>query len=191
MLMFRRFSVLFLTIFLLSCASKPIINNISEVSKMKLTSSAFNNNGFMPSRYTCDGQNISPPLTVSEVPEDARSLVLIMDDPDIPDFVKEKYGIQIWDHWIVFNIASTIKEISEGQNPAGILGKNTRGSNAYSGPCPPDAEHRYFFKLLALDSKLNLPAGSSKTQIEEAMNGHIIEKAELVGRYNRIKPVIK
>ena len=103
----------------------------------------------MPSRYTCDGQNISPPLTVSEVPEDARSLVLIMDDPDIPDFVKEKYGIQIWDHWIVFNIASTIKEISEGQNPAGILGKNTRGSNAYSGPCPPDAEHRYFFKLLA------------------------------------------
>ncbi|MBS3140405.1 YbhB/YbcL family Raf kinase inhibitor-like protein, partial [Candidatus Woesearchaeota archaeon] len=151
---------------------------------MKLTSSAFNNNGFMPSRYTCDGQNISPPLTVSEVPEDARSLVLIMDDPDIPDFVKEKYGIQIWDHWIVFNIASTIKEISEGQNPAGILGKNTRGSNAYSGPCPPDAEHRYFFKLLALDSKLNLPAGSSKTQIEEAMNGHIIEKAELVGRYN-------
>ena len=145
----------------------------------------------MPSRYTCDGQNISPPLTVSEVPEDARSLVLIMDDPDIPDFVKEKYGIQIWDHWIVFNIASTIKESSEGQNPAGILGKNTRGSNAYSGPCPPDAEHRYFFKLLALDSKLNLPAGSSKTQIEEAMNGHIIEKAELVGRYNRIKPVIK
>ena len=153
---------------------------------MKLTSSAFKDGGKIPSKYTCDGSNISPPLEISDVPKNAKSLVLIMDDPDIPSFVKEKFKIEMWDHWIVFNILPGTKEIPEGKNPKGVLGKNTGGKLAYGSPCPPDREHRYFFKLYALDSELNLPAGSTKTQIEQAMQGHILAQATLIGKYKRI-----
>ncbi len=156
-----------------------------EVSLMKLTSSAFEHNGKIPAKYTCDSENISPPLKIENVPAHAKSLVLIMDDPDIPDFVKQKYNIQVWEHWIVFNIPPTTTGIPEGKNPAGILGKNTGGKNAYGGPCPPDREHRYFLTLYALDITLDLPAGVSKKQVEEAMQKHILEKAELVGKYEK------
>lgn len=152
---------------------------------MKLTCSAFAHNGKIPSKYTCDGANINPPLTIEDVPAGAESLVLLMDDPDIPDFVKQKYGILVWDHWTIFNIPPTTTEIAEGQTPAGVQGKNTGGKNAYGGPCPPDREHRYFFKLYALDTTLNLPAGASKAEVEKAMEGHIVAEAELVGRYER------
>jgi hypothetical protein len=153
---------------------------------MKLTSSAFKDGGKIPSKYTCDGQNISPPLEISDVPKNAKSLVLIMDDPDIPDFVKERAGIDVWEHWIVFNIPAETKEIPEGRNPNGVLGKNTGGKLAYGSPCPPDREHRYFFKLYALDSELKLPAGTTKAQIEKAMQGHILAQATLIGKYERI-----
>lgn len=153
---------------------------------MKLTSSAFPNNGKIPSKYTCDGDNINPPLSISEVPAAAKSLVLIMDDPDIPDFVKQKFGIKVWDHWIVFNLPPETQEIVEGKNPPGVLGKNTGGKNAYGGPCPPDQEHRYFLKLYALDTTLKLNEGVTKAEVEKAMLGHILAKAELVGRYERI-----
>ena len=152
---------------------------------MKLASSAFEPNGKIPSRYTCDGENINPPLTIEKVPAKAQSLVLIMDDPDIPEFVKKKYHIKVWDHWIVFNIPPTTKVIPEAQNLPGMLGKNTGGKKAYGGPCPPDREHRYFFKLYALDTKLNLPEGVTKRQVEEAIAGHILAQAELIGRYQR------
>ena len=154
---------------------------------MKLTSSAFTEGGKIPSKYTCDGANINPPLSISDVPAKAKSLVLIMDDPDIPEFVKQKFGIQVWDHWTVFNIPSGTKEIAEGKNPPGVLGKNTGGKNAYGGPCPPDKEHRYFFKLYALDTELGLPEGSTKAEVEAAMKGYIIARAELMGRYERVK----
>ncbi len=153
---------------------------------MKLTSSVFEHNGKIPSKYTCDGDNVSPPLEISEVPAEAKSLVLIMDDPDIPDFAKEKFKIQVWDHWVVFNIPVDTKIIPEAENPKGILGRNTRGVNAYGGPCPPDKEHRYFFRLYALDIMLNLGEGVSKSDVLSAIEGHILDKAELIGTYERI-----
>lgn len=154
---------------------------------MKLTSPAFPHNGKIPGKYTCDGANVNPPLTIEGVPPAAQSLVLIMDDPDLPQFVKEKYDLQVWDHWLVWNIPPTTKEILENQNPPGLLGKNTGGKNAYGGPCPPDREHRYFFKLSALDTMLNLPEGSTKAQVGKAMMGQVLAQAELVGRYERVK----
>ncbi len=152
---------------------------------MQLTSTAFEHAGKIPGKYTCDEDNTNPPLVIGGVPANAKSLALIMDDPDIPNFVKERNNIEVWDHWIVFNIPPDTKELAEGQRPPGIQGKNTGGKNAYSGPCPPDREHRYFFKLYALDTMLNLPEGISKKQVEEAMQGHIIAQVELMGRYER------
>ncbi len=153
---------------------------------MKLTSSVFENNGCIPDKYTCDGQDVNPPLKIENAPVLAKSLVLIMDDPDIPDFVREKFKIQVWDHWVVFNIDTNVREIGEGQAP-GTKGKNTGHRLGYTGPCPPEREHRYFFKLYALDTLLQLKEGSTKAQVEEAMQGHIITKAELIGRYERKK----
>jgi Raf kinase inhibitor-like YbhB/YbcL family protein len=152
---------------------------------MKLTSPAFEHNQKIPSKYTCDGDNVSPPLKIEEVPEGAKSLVLIMDDPDIPDFVAQKIGKNVWDHWVVFNINPQTSEIMEGQNPEGILGKNTGGENKYMGPCPPDKQHRYFFKLYALSEMLSLQEGATKEQVEEAMQNKILEKTEMVGLYER------
>ena len=150
---------------------------------MKLTSSAFKNNGKIPSKYTCDGKNINPNLEIAEVPEEAVSLVLIMDDPDVPNSIRPD---GMWDHWIVFNIPPDTKEINEDSQPQGINGKGTGGKLSYGGPCPPDKEHRYFFKLYALDIKLNIPEGSSKKEVENAMKDHIIAEAVLVGKYKRI-----
>lgn len=149
---------------------------------MKLSSPQFEDQGLIPSKYTCDGENINPPLTIEEVPEKAQSLVLLMDDPDVPTSIRPD---GMWDHWVVFNIPPSTSEILEGQNPEGILGANTRGEQKYGGPCPPDREHRYFFKLYALDTMLKLAAGSSKSEVEEAIKDHVIEKVELMGRYDR------
>jgi len=157
-----------------------------KIFDMKLTSNIFENTGLIPSTYTCDGADINPPLSISDVSTSAKSLVLIMDDPDIPEGVKKSFGIEVWDHWVIFNIPPDTKEIKEGIEPKGVMGANTRGNLAYGGPCPPDREHRYFFKLYALDTMLDLQAGSKKKEIEAAMEGHILEKTELVGRYNRI-----
>ncbi|MBI2582027.1 YbhB/YbcL family Raf kinase inhibitor-like protein [Candidatus Woesearchaeota archaeon] len=141
---------------------------------MKLTSSAFAEGEKIPSKYTCDDQNINPKLVISDVPNNATTLVLIMDDPDIPKFVQQKFHTPVWDHWVVFNIPSETREIQEGKNPPGDLGRNTGGNNSYGCPCPPDREHRYFFKLYALDT-------------EKAMKNHILAEAKLVGRYERVK----
>ena len=151
---------------------------------MHLTSSAFQNGQSIPSKYTCDGENVSPQLAFADVPKNAKSLVLIMDDPDIPDFVKEKFGIEEFDHWILFNIDSRAVEIAEGQY-LGTQGNNSRGESEYTGPCPPDREHRYFFKLYALDTMLNLKEGATKAEVEDALSGHIIVKTELIGKYKR------
>ena len=152
---------------------------------MKLTSSAFEAGGAMPAKYTCDGQGINPPLQIYDVPSQTISLALLMDDPDIPEAAKKSFNVEVWDHWVVFNMPPDTKNINEGENPAGLLGKNTRGNFAYGGPCPPDGEHRYFFKLYALDTILNLPDGSTKAEVEQAMNGHVLETVELIGRYKR------
>jgi Raf kinase inhibitor-like YbhB/YbcL family protein len=151
---------------------------------MKLTSPAFTEGGKIPSKYTCEGENINPELHFSGIPTNAKTLVLIMDDPDVPEFVRKD---RMYDHWVVFNIpASTIK-ISEHSQPSGTPGKNTSGGLNYVGPCPPDREHRYFFKLYALDCELALPKGSSKHDVENAIKGHILAQTQLMGRYEKHK----
>ena len=149
---------------------------------MELTSTAFKHGGKIPSKYTCEGENISPPLKIEDAPLDIKSLVLIMDDPDAV-----KPTGKIWVHWVVFNIPPETEEILEGEQPKGIAGEGTRGELEYRGPCPPDGEHRYFFKLYALDEELSLKEGATKEDVEEAMEGHILEEAELIGKYKKKK----
>lgn len=150
---------------------------------MELSSPAFENEGQIPSKYTCDGANISPELNISGVPANAESLVLIMDDPDVPKHIRED---GMFDHWVVFNIPSDTTKIPEGQEPRGTPGLGTSGGTGYFGPCPPDREHRYFFKLYAIDTTLDLPEKSDKVTVERKMTEHVIDKAHLMGRYERI-----
>jgi Raf kinase inhibitor-like YbhB/YbcL family protein len=152
---------------------------------MTLTSPAFIEGGKIPSKYTCEGQNINPELNISGVPQNAKTLVLIMDDPDVPEYVRKE---KMYDHWVVFNIPPATTKIAENSQPPGTQGKNTNGSLVYVGPCPPDREHRYFFKLYALNSDLlSLPKGATKKDVEQAMEEHIITKAQLMGRYEKQK----
>ncbi len=145
---------------------------------MKLTSPVFEDNKFIPSRYTCDGDNINPSLKISEVPEEAKSLVLIVDDPDAP--------IGIWDHWILWDISPSISIIKENSVPKGsVQGENSFGKKPYGGPCPPGGTHRYFFKLYALDKMLELSDRTTKKELEKEMKNHILDKTELIGLYRR------
>ena len=136
---------------------------------MELTSTAFNHNENIPSKYTCKGKDINPPLEIKEIPEGAKSLVLIVDDPDAPH--------KIWDHWILFNINPHIQYIKEDMAP-GVQGLNSWNKNKYGGPCPPSGTHRYFFKLYALDCKLELDETATKEYLIEEMQGHILEQTE-------------
>lgn len=142
---------------------------------MRLSSPEFENNKFIPVKFTCQGERINPLLLMENIPEEAKSLVLIMDDPDAPsgDFV----------HWVVYDIAVTGR-IEENSVP-GKQGITSSGSQSYVPPCPPTGVHRYFFKIYALDKMLNLSKGLSKKETEKAMLGHILDKAELVGLYQR------
>jgi len=144
---------------------------------MKLTSSAFENEGNILTEFTCDGDGVSPPLTIGEVPENTKTLALISDDPDAP--------AGTWVHWVVFNIPPDTMEIVKGQEPRGVQGKTDFGRTGYGGPCPPSGVHRYFFKVYALDTELSLAEGSDKKDLENAMEGHILAQAELVGLYKR------
>ena len=150
------------------------VTNIEKIGLMNLYSLAFGNNGFIPAKYTCDGENINPPLSISDVSQKARSLVLIMDDPDAPSGT--------WVHWTVWNIDPKTIEIVP-QNA--IEGTTSFGKPGYGGPCPPSGTHRYFFKLYALDNTLQLSASSTKEDLEKAMEGHIIGQTDLVGLYKR------
>jgi Raf kinase inhibitor-like YbhB/YbcL family protein len=149
---------------------------------MKLASDAFKHNEKIPSKYTCLGLDINPPLTISEVPEKTKSLALIMDDPDVP---KKMRADGMWIHWVVYNIDPKTRSIKENVPTLGTLGKNTGGMNRYMGPCPPDREHRYYFKLYALDSMLDLAPGATKEELLNAMEGHILAQCELMGRYEK------
>lgn len=144
---------------------------------MKIISSAFENNAKIPSKYTCDGENVNPPLSFTDIPASAKSLVLIVDDPDAPG--------GIWVHWVLFNIDPKIQEVLENSlSESGIEGVTSFGKAGYGGPCPPSGAHRYFFKLCALDKILNLE-NPNKEEVEKAMQGHILDKAELIGLYSR------
>ena len=144
---------------------------------MQVTSSAFGDNQRIPVRYTCDGVNVSPPITLTDIPAETVSLVLITDDPDAPG--------ETWIHWVEFNIAPQA-EISEGAAGLGRQGINSFGTLGYGGPCPPFGEtHRYFFKVSALDTTLTLAEGATKAQLLTAMAGQILQEATLIGLYSR------
>jgi hypothetical protein len=148
-------------------------------AKMKITSSAFQEGANIPSKFSCDGADTSPPLQISDVPSEAKSLVLIVDDPDAPS--------GLFTHWAVWNISAQTSSIAEGSTPKGVQGTNDFGKSGYGGPCPPSGTHRYYFKIFALASELDLPFGAKRGQLDAAMKGHVIAQVELMGRYSRKK----
>jgi len=148
----------------------------------KLFSPVFNDGEFIPSEYTCDGVNISPPLRWANPPEGTKSFALIVDDPDAP--------AGDWVHWIVFNIPAYVLELPQNCSPEHLPDGSVEGMNDfrrtnYGGPCPPSGTHRYFFKFYALDNLLSLKEGATKKQLLESMKEHILAKAVLTGRYKR------
>ncbi len=146
--------------------------------KLKLTSTAFENGGMIPKEYTCDGSDVNPRLEISNVPPDCQSLVLVFDDVDAVGGV--------WDHWLVWNISSDTRTIGLRSVPKGAhVGMNDFGEFGYSGPCPPSGEHKYMFRLYALDKELDLASSANRTELEEAMEGHMVNKTGLLGRYSR------
>ena len=146
---------------------------------MKITSNAFENGGEIPRKYGYKNGNASPPLEISDVPPNTKSLALIMDDPDAMGAVGK-----IWVHWVVWNIDPSVNQIQENEVPSGsIQGKTDFGETAYGGPAPPDKEHTYIFKLYALDESLSIQNGATKAEVEEAMKNHVIAETKLEGRY--------
>lgn len=150
---------------------------------MEIRSSAFFIGNPIPFKYTCDGDNVSPPLHWEDAPRDTRSFALIVEDPDAPhpDFT----------HWVLYNLPGDCRALPEGITgqtmvpEGGVQGRNDFGKIGFGGPCPPKGTHRYFFKIYALDQFLNLPADATKQQLLEAMQGHVLDKAELMARYTR------
>jgi hypothetical protein len=155
-----------------------------NVAQMQLSSSAFQERAPIPKRYTCDGEDLSPPLSWDSAPQGTQSLALIMDDPDAP--------MGTWDHWVVFDLQAGLTGLPEGVKQyagaggSGVSGKNSWSRNGYGGPCPPrGSTHRYFFKIYALDTVLGLKSGASKGEVEKAMRGHILAQGQLIGTYQR------
>ena len=143
---------------------------------LSVKSPAFESGKPIPKKYSCDGQDINPPLTIEVTPKEAKTLVLAVDDPDAPSGT--------FDHWIVWNIPAQTSKIAENSVP-GKEGNNSARQPGYMGPCPPSGTHRYFFKVYALDTELSIGVASKKKDVEKAMQGHILAKGELMGVYSR------
>jgi Raf kinase inhibitor-like YbhB/YbcL family protein len=156
------------------------LSGAAAAQTLQISSPAFKAMASIPSKFTCDGEGINPTLTFSGIPPKTQSLVLIMDDPDVP---KSMIPSGEFVHWLNWEIAADSKGIPEGTGKNGV---NGTGKPGYMGPCPPDREHRYFFKLYALDSKVAGPI-ANKAALEKAMEGHILQKAELIGKYEKVK----
>ena len=149
-----------------------------EMGAVKITSPAFKQRERIPPKYTCDGMDVNPPLTIENVPLKAKSLALIVDDPDAPRGT--------WVHWVLWNVDPGTREVKEQSIPTGATqGVNDFGNRDYGGPCPPSGTHRYFFKLYALDTALTLGPDATKAALEVAMKGHILAEAEIIGLYER------
>ena len=151
--------------------------------EIKITSTAFEDGGMIPQKYTCDDIDVSPPLAWGSVPDGTKSLALICDDPDAP--------VGTWVHWVIFNIPANINELPENVPPQKILESGAKQGMSdfrrigYGGPCPPGGTHRYYFKLYALDTELNIEAGITKAELLKAMEGHILAEGQLMGKYKR------
>jgi hypothetical protein len=154
-----------------------------ETMAIKITSAAFEEGGMIPRKYTCDGDDVSPPLAWTGVPAEAKTLALICDDPDAP--------MGTWVHWVLFNLPGSTQELHEVIPPEKELkngakqGRNDFRKIGYGGPCPPGGTHRYYFKLYALDAALNLPPGATKAELLTAIEGHILAQGRLTGKYRR------
>ena len=151
---------------------------------MKIQSSAFNNGDKIPSKYTCDGENISPQLSWSDFPGSTKTFALIVEDPDAPG------GIFV--HWVVYNIPKDVLNLPEGITSENLPGGAKEGTNhfgdiEYGGPCPPSGAHRYYFKLYALDSEIALKEGAGRRDLLKAIDGHILAEAQLMGKYKRVR----
>lgn len=164
--------------------SGPHINSLEGGQmEIKVSSQAFQEGGMIPRKYTCDGDDVSPPLAWTGIPDGAKTIALIGDDPDAP--------MGTWVHWVLFNLPASVKELAEAVPPDKELpsgakqGRNDFRRIGYGGPCPPGGTHRYYFKLYALDSALNLPPGASKADVVKAMQGHVLAEGQLMGKYKR------
>lgn len=146
-------------------------------ARMTIKSPLFHQGGDIPAKFTCDDGETSPPLQISGIPSDAKSLVLIAEDPDVPSGV--------FTHWLVWNIPPQTNSLAEGSAPKGVQGTNDFGKSGYGAPCPPSGAHRYYFRVFALDRELALPPGAKRNQLEAVMKGHVIAQGELMGRYAR------
>ena len=173
--------VAFLAIVIAGCSHSPESNaGNSEAVYMKLSSSSFADNGMIPAKFTCNGVNVNPELSISAVPSSTKSLALIVDDPDAVS--------KVWVHWVVFNITPGTERIAEDSVPAGAVQGTTDFQTAkYGGPCPQSGTHRYLFTLYALDNTLDLDSSATKKDVESAMQGHIVAQAALTGLYKRQK----
>ncbi len=151
--------------------------------EIKITSPAFEPGGMIPNKYTCDAQDISPPLSWGDLPDDTASIALVCDDPDAP--------MGTWVHWVLFDLPPDAQGLPENipavenLENGGIHGINDWRKLGYGGPCPPGGTHRYYFKIYALDKLMNIPVGNTKAQLLKAMEGHILAEGELMGRYKR------
>ena len=153
------------------------IFDMNAASSISITSSSFQAGGDIPAKFTCDGTNVSPALQIGGVPNEAKSLVLLVDDPDAPR--------GLFTHWIIWNIDPKTTRVAENSAPAaGIQGTNDFGKRNYGGPCPPSGTHRYFFKIFALDTKLELKPNARRAELDAAMRGHVLAQGELMGRYS-------
>jgi Raf kinase inhibitor-like YbhB/YbcL family protein len=173
------FCLVFITI-LVGCKSKAasLSQEGDEVVGIQITSNAFNEGDRIPRIYTCDNKNISPPLEWTGVPSDTVSLALIMDDPDA--------SMGAWVHWVLYNLPPSMSGLEQGKEGSGTEGKNDFNHLGYGGPCPPiGSNHRYYIKIYALDTLLDLKSGASKDQVESAMRGHILGQGQLMGRCGR------
>lgn len=160
------------------CLTMAERKGIYSMDSLTISSPVFKHGEPIPARYTCDGQDVSPPLAISNIPASTQGLALIVDDPDAPS--------GMWVHWVAWNIPPRTVEIPENSLPPGSSqGWNDWKNNSYGGPCPPSGTHRYYFRLYALDTALQLAPSTSKTVLERAMHGHILAKAELMGTYQR------
>ena len=145
--------------------------------QLEVRSTAFTQGGTIPPKYTCEGENVNPPLEIGGYPPGTKSLAVIVEDPDAP------HGV--YDHWIVWNIPPRGR-INENSRP-GVTGKNSFGNTNYGGPCPPSGSHRYYFKVYALDSELDIQAGSDKKALQNAMKKHVLSSGELMAHYQKRK----
>lgn len=184
----KRITILVIVPVLLFCScrkNEKVTSKKEGGQKMeiKLTSSAFEDGAMIPAKYTCDGQDISPPLQFDNIPQATRSIALISDDPDAP--------MGTWVHWVVFNIPPETRELSENFPSDETLPDGTRqgltdfGKTGYGGPCPPSGTHRYFFKIYALDTIIDVVPIADKKKLLKAMEGHILGQGQLMGKYKR------